>query len=1721
MGVAVTDQETVEQPAVDRFPPGTAVGGFRILRLLGVGGMGTVYLARDVALGRRVALKFVRPDRLGSKEIVDRFLFEARTTATFSHPHIVSVYSVGEHEGLPYVALEYLEGESLKERLEKERPSVREALRIGHAIADALSEAHGHGILHRDLKPENVLLPRDGRLRVVDFGLAKRLGDEPPAASTEPLEGTETTSPTSRFQSAASLLGTPAYMAPEQWMGVPEAASDVWALGLLLCELLAGTRPYQDLVLARLPGNVCGPQPVPVPPLDPDTPPSLQSLITRCLAKDQTRRPEAAEIRDALAELLSQRGSSLADEANPFRGLAEFTERDASLFFGRDAEVAAFLERLREQTVVPVVGPSGAGKSSFVQAGVVPRLKDQARWLVVRARPGAAPFQALAAALATPRPGSSGGSSDTPPPVDEEATGQVLDTLRSSPGALYALLLAFAEQEGARVLLVLDALEELFTLCPDVSEQHRFLDLLQPGDPEDPVRIVFTLRDDFLGRAAEGAGMREVLSRLVVMRRPEGGALRQVLEQPVSAAGHRFEDGLVERMLAEVQGEPVCLPLLQFAASQLWERRDRTHKRLLTATYEELGGVAGSLARHADSVLEELSPAQVALARALLLRLVTPSRTRCVLSRKEALEGLPPEAEQVLERLAAARLLSVRRTRGEEGAAAELELAHESLIHRWNRLARWVETSHEELALVAELRQAAELWRRRGRKLEDACQGDSLADARRLLARVEGLPEGVREYIAAGERRERRAQRRRRNGFLVLGVLAAVLVSSILHFTRALLDEKHNVEEQRALAELARADELREGADSARERGEGLKAAAKLRSALETVDGPRARAAWHALQSDPRLFALRLGLSVRVALSPDGHQLGLGCGDGRVLVIDLLTLTQRSLGSHTGRVSTLAFFPDATGLATYGADGELRIWDLASGQYRARQIGPSGPSAILRVEGTAPVVFRERDQVLERVDGDGAVERLAELAEPMPRIAFAPDGRMAWGERALVWVRSGEEAPAQLSPGCEVSSLAFLGADRLAVGCAHGAIRVLPLKRGEASQLSGHTHRVVSLVGSADGTRLVSSGQDDLVRVWRLPEGTSQTVLNGALDDKRLVLTEEGDRLAVFGVFEGAVEVFDLRRLAPPEAGMPDRYVGAAVFSPSGERVFAASGDGTLRAWDVKSGRGEVLYRDSAGLFGVAVEPSGSRLATSTTDGRVVVLDAETGRKGPVLQGHVGMVWELAFSPEGALASVGEEGTLRVWDVQRGAERLSIPVRASRVCGLSWGAGGSRLAVSGNSTGQLSVFDSSSGRLLDRLKSSFVGDGVAFQSSGRWLAEGSQAGLQLWSLERRAVEWALPLPSKVNWLAFSPDERLLGLPLGDGSVRLVDVAARTERTLAGHREGSEVNSVRFSPDGALAVSAGDDGTVRLWDVATGRPVWWSPGVLPRAGVLVSHRGLEPLRDEPRREIAPSAARALESARQVAEDASGARVCLVTHEGVLEQWSLAGERVFGQPVERVLAVATLGEACVTLTDGVVRRYRSSGEFEVLEQGATCLGRDGQGLLVGTDRAVSAFDAKGNRTERREVPGVPVAVARLRGALAVGLSDGTLHLLGGATRTTLSTTGLPAASVVALEAGPSGTVVAGFGSGHVALFETSEGTRLFERRLHGAAVHLSFDGSLLHAVSELGDRVTADLRAFTLPRCDLMRWVWSEAPAVWERGGAVLRAPPDDHLCATGP
>src|SRR6266542_1290365 len=276
--------------------PGTRLGPYEVVSLIGAGGMGEVYRARDTRLDRTVALKVLSAHVAATSTARERFEREARAISALNHPNICTLFDVGSANGTEYLVMELIDGEALDDRLGKGPLPAEAVLRIGAAVADALARAHRGGIVHRDLKPGNIMLTKSGP-KLLDFGLARKAAEEAEAVAHDAETRVE-----KALTADGTILGTLPYMAPEQLEGHDtDARTDIFALGTVLYEMTTGQRAFKAKSQASLITKIMSEQPTPIGQLQPITPLGLHRLIMKCLAKDPDERWQCAS--DVASEL--------------------------------------------------------------------------------------------------------------------------------------------------------------------------------------------------------------------------------------------------------------------------------------------------------------------------------------------------------------------------------------------------------------------------------------------------------------------------------------------------------------------------------------------------------------------------------------------------------------------------------------------------------------------------------------------------------------------------------------------------------------------------------------------------------------------------------------------------------------------------------------------------------------------------------------------------------------------------------------------------------------------------------------------------------------------------------------------------------------------------------------------------------------------------------------------------------------------------------------------------------------------------------------------------------------------------------------------------------------------------------------------------------------------------------------------------------------------------
>ncbi|WP_437518707.1 nSTAND1 domain-containing NTPase [Sorangium sp. So ce1099] len=1462
------------EPIADRMhlKAGDVIKHYEIIRKLGQGGMGVVYLARDTKLGRLVAVKcLLRYTGQG----IERFLDEARATARCRHENIVVIHEVDEIRGYPYLVLEYIKGRSLREWMaQREHPSAAgssaartppgpraptAALDIMIPVVRALVCAHDLGIVHRDLKPENIRLDDAGGLKVLDFGLAKRMdaGVVPSPASARAARAADA----GRHRKSA-IAGTPGYMAPEQLLGRDiDGRADLWAVGVTLYELLTGKHPLYPFSSARLPD--IADLDVPMPSLSERHPEvgALGALIDRCLKKRRSERIGSA--RELLAELEalvpSRRALQLGEDESPFAGLSAFQEADAARFFGRDRDIAALKARGRSQQLLAIAGPSGAGKSSFVRAGVIPTLKASGeRWEAFVLRPGRRPLSALADVLvqvaeaestsaAAAAGGAATGAHELP---DHEA---LVATLRAQPGALGVRLRARCRHEGARrrIVLFVDQLEELYTLGASSEELAAFVACLEGAadDASSPLRVVLAVRSDFLERMAEDRNFMTDVTRGLWFLPPMGrDGLRDALTQPLAAAGYRFETAeMVEHMLGTLEGTRSPLPLLQFTAAKLWEERDRERRLLTRASYDQLGGVAGALSAHADAVLSALPPRQQRLARAVLLRLVTPERTRAVVSLDELREvaqdgggaGAGEAVEEVIQHLAGARLLLIEAGGDEAGGERErtaVELVHESLIDRWPKLGQWLAESEQDAQFLARLRAAAQQWEASG-QAEGLLWRDSAAEDARAWYERRRAEQGAEGRDRLGRREERyllavvglveRARRVRRRlaggAAATLGALAVVVaclaIGASQQATRA------SEQALRADQEAARAQvEAKEARNAIRMvavrelQADPTSALAMLRE-VEPPNVPRgwAELAYGALHGGiARVVFNHPDWVMYVHYSSDGGRIVTACADGTARVWSAAMAGEPLvLRGHQDRLSSAEFSLDGKRIVTASYDGTARVWNA---------------------DGTGvPVVLR------------GHQDRLSSAA-------FSPDGKRivtaSWDNTARVWNADGTGVPTVLRGHQHgVSSAAFSPrGKRIVTASWDKTARVWNADgTGVRVVLRGHEDRVNSAVFSPDGKRIVTASWDKTARVWSSDGTGTPTVLHG--HDEVVysaAFSPDGERI-VTGSWDKTARVWSAVGTSRPIVLRGhEEGISSAAFGPDSKRIVTASWDMTARVWNADGAGTPMVHHGHGGaVMGAAFSPGGRRIVTASTDKTARVWNADGTGVPVVLRGHRDEVQSAAFSPDGKrIVTASSDRTARVWNANGTGAPIILRGHQSEVYSAAFSPDGKRIVTaSWDRTARVWNADGTGEAIVLRGHEQRVYS-AAFSPDGKRIVTASwDRTARVWNADGTGEAVVLRgHESRVRSASFSPDGRRIVTSSYDKTARIWNADGTGEPiVLRGHEHW--VLTAAFSPDGERIVTGSQDKTVRVWRAdGTGEPLVFHVFDSPANGVAFSPDG---------------------------------------------------------------------------------------------------------------------------------------------------------------------------------------------------------------------------------------------------------------------------------------
>ena len=1173
----------------------------------------------------------------------------------------------------------------------------------------------------------------------------------------------------------------------------------------------------------------------------------IQSACRTGLVLDsEADRDEAQRIIDTWATRLYRAGrevdeSTLAEfdetlapepTGRPYVGLNAFSEGDRKFFCGRDSLVAELLERLKTSNLVALVGPSGSGKSSLMLAGVAPALQGgtlpgSERWLQSgRIVPGSDPLRNLAGALAR----ASG--------QDRNWEDQQIDLMRRNPNSLSDLLTSLCD---AGSVLMIDQFEEVFTLCQSETDRLAF-DLNLAATVQSSTRhiVLLTMRDDYLGYLRMVPRMQPLIDK--AMRVPgtlTEEELKDAIQRPAEMVGLRFDDGVVDALVADLKGVASALPLLQFSLLQLWDRRSRN--RLTMNAYREIGGGKLGLAKVADEFFENsLAGEEQEIAKRIFMWLVKPGQGMVeFVSRRVRKNDLyqiaaPQIVDPILEKLEAARLIKF--TEPESVDDTEVEVAHEALIRNWGLLGEWLSKAREELSMKQRLELRASDWVRQSRQagLLDEL---SLREFEQWLATPEaqmlGSSTAAKDLIAASQKEvERKFRRERRIRWAwTLGCAGGVLLAAVaLFFARAASRQRNEANSNaRAANELRDLsvynynekkkdyDDLQTALRQLQQKEDDLVAKNKENFALANRYHATefSDAAKVASDSNPDVGAL-LALyansftwdTEHTVLDPVLVALRNATAGMRTEMV--LRLDQPDRLSNAAAVAPVAFSTDGAMLAGADSDGSIHLWDAYTGTELAPLKGPRKVGAL---------AFCPDNKCLGAAEPDGAHlwnldtrhETVLSRGKAVSSLAFSPDGKYkATGEDGQIrlWDASGKEVW-KLPKAGVVSAVAFsLDATLLAAGSGDGSVsiwRTLPGEFPLEKNLNAPRTNPVPSNSSATGSPSPPQAGQPPPPSSPPPEKVKVTALQFTRDGYLTAGSSQGllTRWRLPDFAEEARPSFDPDRPFNTD-GTP---IGAVLaihrdggFLRSQQRVLLASTGGSFSYPTSLNGH-------TSTIFGAAFSPSGNRLASSSADGTIRIwTNRNSIYSSQYLSWVEGSPAAADFTSDGKFLAVLALQSCAEYDAQsrRQLVKFSCPARNS----IALSADGKTIALAGTGVSLVVPGNPSRNRVLDP---GAQYSSVAISSEGGKVVAGNSKALKYWdTASGRAANWEIPALAVAmsygdgRWIAAGGD---------DGTVSLVSPGQRGPRTLKTYQ--GRVRSLAFDPKVQWLASAGNDRTIHL------------------------------------------------------------------------------------------------------------------------------------------------------------------------------------------------------------------------------------------------------------------------------------------------------------------
>ena len=1168
--------------------------------------------------------------------------------------------------------------------------------------------------------------------------------------------------------------------------------------------------------------------------------------------------------------------ASVAVQRNPFPGLRPFREDEEYLFFGRENQVDAMVDKLAATRVLAVVGTSGSGKSSLVNCGLRPALhgglmaRAGTSWRMAQFRPGSDPMQAMARALAE----------DGVLFRDYQAGGltlaEIVDTtLRMSKLGLIDIYEQAQLEKDVNLLVVVDQFEELFRYrrlaagqqenVYGVSEEATaFVNLLLEAKDQTtyPIYIVLTMRSDFLGDCAQFTGLAEAINAgQYLVPRMTRDERRAAISGPVGVGGAEISPVLLTRLINDVGDNPDQLSILQHALNRTWYQRERSgdNGTLDLTHYEAIGTMAHALDQHAERAYAELATERQRqicekLFKALTDKATDPRGVRrpttlgtlCALG-----DAAPAEVTEVID-VFRKPSRSFLMPPIEEALQTEtvIDISHESLMRVWERLKTWV---HEEAQSAQTYSRLAETAVLHGAGQAGLWQDPDLQVALKWHEHNQPNEVWARRYnpeftSALGFLKKSKAARGRRRWTLA-GITLLVFAALSGFLVYALL-AKSDANKQTIIAEAVGAKDLLDSkpsdgliaaivsADDARGAFSSDKVPAEVRSsfieALQLLqEGGVPRNAWIAHD----------GETVNaVAMSDDGQTIVTGGWDAKVR---LWNKEGDPIGvpfAGAQGVESVSISSDGQTIVSAGDDG-IRLWDRRGGEpTKLRERGEFWSVSMTPDGQTIALAGRSNEFLMNRSGTPLNQKGFGDHRDDWPTVSISADGQTVvrselgrvWlsdGKGEDIWKKETEKEKDQDRDRSNGATTAAISRDgrMIVIGYENGYIRLWnrqgePLVE-EPEQGDAHEGKVTCVAVSADGQTIVSGGEQGTVRLWNRKSQPVGPPLRGHDGTINSVAVNADGKFVVSAGNDGMVRLWE-RRTPSESVKAYEGKVDSMAFSGDGQTIVVAGPGARILRWnrdgaparDSTSGPSDGHVTAAVEVTATAWSPDGELLVVGRSDGKLLLRHHQDPISDKAFGGdHTAPVTSIAVSGDGKMIASGDEnGIVRLWNQDGRPIGKPSQGHEGRVVSVAVSFNG-RTIVSGGSDGKVLRWNLQGSAVSPPLGTSFSsgkGEAVAVSPDGQTIASGSELGmLRFWDGKGNRIRVFKGHEENVSCVAFSPDGETIVSAADDGTVRLWDRHGKPiGHPFIGH---AAITSVALSPDGNTLVSGDKAGNVMV------------------------------------------------------------------------------------------------------------------------------------------------------------------------------------------------------------------------------------------------------------------------------------------------------------------